>query len=147
MEIKQYQPEHTAALVELWYEASVRAHHFIPAAFWEANREKMAKLYLPNSLSFVALQGERPAGFISMSGNHLAALFVRPELQGKGIGSRLLAHVKQLHKELQLKVYSRNVSALQFYLKQGFETISENLEEASGEKELLMRWDAQAKLK
>ena len=142
MEIKKYQPDHTSALVELWYEASVKAHHFIPAAFWEQHKAQMAQVYLPNSRTFVAFRGEVPAGFISMSGNNLAALFVSPELQGMGIGSRLLDLVKANYMELHLKVYTKNGSAVQFYLKQGFVPVAEDTDEATGEMEISMSWNA-----
>ncbi|EKB23238.1 hypothetical protein HMPREF1170_01599 [Aeromonas veronii AMC35] len=35
------------AAVELWYQASVQAHDFIPAAFWREQRAAMHDIYLP----------------------------------------------------------------------------------------------------
>lgn len=37
------------AAVELWYQASVQAHDFIPAAFWHEQRAAMRDIYLPAS--------------------------------------------------------------------------------------------------
>ncbi|MGL5469815.1 MAG: hypothetical protein ACRDCT_16780, partial [Shewanella sp.] len=41
------------AAVELWYQASVQAHDFIPAAFWHAQRAAMRDIYLTASQSWV----------------------------------------------------------------------------------------------
>ena len=80
-------------------------------------------------------------GFISMTGNYLAALFVIPESQGTGIGKALLEHVKERHTEITLNVYAKNESSVLFYEKQGFRLIEEQIEERTGEKEFIMRWN------
>ena len=41
------------AAVELWYQASLQAHDFIPAAFWQEQRIAMRDSYLPASKSWV----------------------------------------------------------------------------------------------
>ncbi|WP_254203296.1 hypothetical protein [Aeromonas sp. FDAARGOS 1411] len=37
------------AAVELWYQASVQAHDFIPATFWREQQAAMRDIYLPAS--------------------------------------------------------------------------------------------------
>ncbi|MGL5327260.1 MAG: hypothetical protein ACRC91_21570 [Aeromonas sp.] len=37
------------AVIELWYQASVQAHDFIPADFWHEQRAAMRDCYLPAS--------------------------------------------------------------------------------------------------
>ena len=41
------------AAIELWYQASVLAHDFIPTAFWHEQRAAMRDIYLPASQSWV----------------------------------------------------------------------------------------------
>lgn len=36
-------------LVDIWFEASIRAHHFIPESYWEENKAEMQNNYLPRS--------------------------------------------------------------------------------------------------
>ncbi|WP_439879631.1 GNAT family N-acetyltransferase [Pontibacter sp. MBLB2868] len=88
-------------VVDLWFETSVRAHNFIAADFWERNRHAMATKYLPNAETYVAfVEKEIIGGFISMVENYLAAVFVRPQMQGMGLGKRLLAHVKDTRQSI-----------------------------------------------
>ncbi|MGL5397498.1 MAG: hypothetical protein ACRDBQ_19810, partial [Shewanella sp.] len=53
------------AAVALWYQASVKAHDFIPAAFWHEQRAAMRDIYLPASQSWVYEEDGQLLGFIS----------------------------------------------------------------------------------
>ena len=145
MEVKPFRRNYTAALIEIWYKASVNAHHFIPVEFWKKNREKMANIYLPNSLTHVAFSDGKISGFVSMVDEYLAALFVKPELQGKGIGTNLLEYVKSSREHIQLRVFKKNVSGVYFYLKHNFVILSEDTNQETAEPEYLMEWKAEPK--
>ncbi|WP_421197805.1 GNAT family N-acetyltransferase, partial [Aeromonas enteropelogenes] len=80
------------AAVELWYQASIRAHHFIPASFWHAQRAAMRDIYLPASESWVYEEGSQLLGFVSYHQGALAALFITPNKQSQGLGRLLLEH-------------------------------------------------------
>lgn len=126
-------------VVDLWYETSILAHHFIAKTYWEKNKRSMEKKYLPMAETFVAWDGEEILGFISLVDHQLAALFVKPSWQGKGMGSFLLAYAKDLHKKLQLKAYKKNTKAVEFYKTKGFIILAESMDE-TGEKEFMMEW-------
>lgn len=140
MEIRKLEGNDIAEVVKLWYEASIRAHDFIPPDYWEGNREAMAATYLPNSETYVAAEGGNIIGFIAMAENYLAAIFVKNNMQGNGVGKRLLDYIKEERKTIQLKVYRKNSNSVNFYKRQGFEVLSEGVEEATNELELLMEW-------
>ena len=42
MEIRKLESNDIRKVVELWYEASVKAHYFISPTYWEKNKEAMA---------------------------------------------------------------------------------------------------------
>ncbi len=77
-----------------------------------------------------------PAGWMrtTLAGDesrlYISSLYVLPERQGKGLGSRLLDeadHVARLHRaeELWLGVMEQNVEAVEWYRKKGFRFIKE----------------------
>ena len=119
----------------------MRAHDFVSRAWWEAQVQDMRELYLPLSdILAVAVDdaSNRIVGFMALIDNVLAALFVQPEWQGRGIGSRLLEIACKIHQELYLTVYACNSRAVNFYLKHGFVETGRRIESATGQMELLM---------
>ena len=117
MKIRELKRSDIAAVVELWYEISVQAHDFISSDYWKANKEVMTITYLPNSETYLVENDNKITGFVAMVDNYLAAIFVKSTEQGKGIGHQLLNYAKSLRELIQLKVYKKNIIAVQFYKK------------------------------
>jgi putative acetyltransferase len=74
---------------------------------------------------FVALDGDRLIGTVSLGDGRLRAMYVDPERQGSGLGRRLVehleAHARSLgHLELKL---SSSLTARGFYRKVGYREI------------------------
>ena len=65
----------------------------------------------------------RVTGFAGLDGGELSHLYVAPEGQNGGVGTRLLEHAKQRAPELQLWVFQRNTGARRFYERQGFRLV------------------------
>lgn len=139
--IRTFREEDTEAVVRLWLEASIQAHSFIPREFWEASAEDMRNIYLPMSDEIVLHVDDADGaidGFLAFVGDFLAALFVAPAAQGKGLGSRLIRIAGRMHPGLSLTVYKENRRAVGFYLKHGFRICGERVEEKTGAVEYLM---------
>ncbi len=100
----------------------------------------MAETYLPNSETYLAVTDEKIFGFISLTGNYLAALFIRPEAQRCGIGKLLLDYIKERHETIELRVYAKNTGSVNFYKRQSFAEITRIEDKASGEMEILLHW-------
>lgn len=130
-------------LVDIWLRASRQAHGFIPAEFWTQHAEAMARHYLPRAETYVLELGERAIGFAALNADHLEALFIDPEVQNFGHGTHLMAHAMGQRERITLCVYSRNVRAVSFYRRLGFQVVEERLEPLSGEDEILMAWSRQ----
>lgn len=129
-------------VLDIWLRASIQAHHFIAPEFWRSQLGAMRKIYLPGAMSRVFEADGAVAGFCSVFGDTLAALFVSPERQGDGIGTQLLADAMASRSTLQLTVYSANVPSIHFYENQGFVVLNEQLDEHTGHLEKVMRWVA-----
>jgi len=130
-----------AACADIWLQASLAAHNFVAPDFWHENYSAMKEQYLPSSDLYLAKEKDTILGFAALYQGALEALFVRPACWGKGVGSRLLRHVQNLHAELALAVYSKNSRAMNFYLHHGFTVCREQTCPHTGEPELLMLWE------
>lgn len=66
-----------------------------------------------------------PSGFLlgitKEDGFHILSLCVKPDKRSKGIGSNLLKHVKEIHKDIYLNVHIDNKKAYRLYTDLGFE--------------------------
>ncbi|HBC3450883.1 TPA: N-acetyltransferase [Vibrio parahaemolyticus] len=136
--IRKYNENDMDSVLEIWLNASVKAHDFISAEFWESQVENMCNIYIPASETYVYEAESKVVGFYALYENSLAAIFVAPELQGQGIGKQLLSHAKTQRAELCLSVYKENRASYQFYLSQGFKVVSEQLDEHTGHPEYTM---------
>lgn len=62
------------AILDIWLQASIKAHDFVPDEFWEAQVEDMRTLYIPASDTFVFEQNSDVVGFYSLHEDRLAAI-------------------------------------------------------------------------
>lgn len=127
------------AVLEIWLSASVKAHDFVNASFWQSQLEDMRNIYLPSSTVYVYTSDAEIAGFYALIDEHLAAIFVKPAWQGRGVGKALMAHAKSFSAHLNLSVYKNNRASVNFYLSQGFVISSEQQCEHTGHVEYTMR--------
>ncbi|KYQ83469.1 GNAT family acetyltransferase [Acinetobacter sp. NRRL B-65365] len=128
-------------LTKIWLQASIKAHHFIPASYWESNTTKMQEIYLPMSEVYIAEDTSNIYGFIALVEDTVAALFVSPEHQAKGIGKQLISYAQEMRSRLELNVYQENKNSVKFYLASGFRIINEDLDTATNAKEYVMLWE------
>ena len=125
-------------VLDIWLSASIIAHDFVEASFWESQVGNMRNIYIPSSENYVFETNAKVVGFYLLKGNILAAIFVSPEFQGRGIGKQLMAHAKEQRAGLTLSVYKENEASCQFYFSQGFSVVSEQTDEHTGHREYTM---------
>src|ERR1700751_2377708 len=91
-----------------------------------------------------AEEGGRLVGVIAFLEDWIDQLYVLPEAQGHGIGSRLLDVAKSTYPVLSLWTFQRNAPARRFYLKHGFFVVDESDGAGNEEKEpdVLYKWEA-----
>ena len=84
-------------------------------------------------------------GLIAFAGGWVNHLYVLPEFQVSGIGTRLLEQAKQQSSILKLWTFERNRDARRFYERHGFSVIDRtdcSLNEEN-EPDLLLQWNRQ----
>lgn len=138
--VRTFEPQDMERVLDIWLRASIKAHDFIDASYWQSNVVAMRELYIPASQTIVIEDKSAVQGFCSLLGNQLAALFVDPDQQGRGLGRQLLEHVKSLRTELSLAVYKENSRSIAFYQSQGFTVIKEQIDPQTGHAEYLMSY-------
>lgn len=130
--IRAYQKDDNQALVNIWYDASILAHAFIPREFWAAEKINIQEKYLPLSETYVKEVDGQVVGFISLIDDFIGGLFVAPAYQGQGVGTELMNKARSLRKELAVEVYQANPQAQRFYEKCGFQAVEERVQPETG---------------
>ena len=142
--IRKFENLDLDAVMQIWLQANLDAHAFIPASFWEAHFEMVRDL-LPQAELYVH-ENEAPRqidGFIGLTENHIEGIFVAKAARSKGIGKALLGYAKSRRPRLDLSVYQKNERALAFYRREQFVVQSEEIDEDTNKSEIQMLWTRQ----
>ena len=137
--IRRAEERDWSGVARLWLEANIDAHDFIPAQYWEANFEAVKDM-LPQAEVLVWEGEDGIQGFVGLNGDCIEGIFVRSGSRSGGIGRELLDRARQGREQLALQVYKKNVRAVSFYLREGFQVQREQLDDNTGETEYLMLW-------
>ena len=129
-------------VMQIWMDATMEAHPFLSAEYWEKNYTLVKDTYIPLSRTYVLEDEKEIKGFVSIIEDlFIGALFVKVDCQHQGIGGRLINHLKKRHKKLNLAVYTENFKGVGFYKKMGFLIECEQINEDSNKSEYLMSWE------
>lgn len=136
--IRKYEESDIEAILNLWLQASIKAHNFVDRDFWESEIENMRNVYIPESENYVFEKHSQVIGFYSLHENTLAAIFVLPTHQRHGVGTALINHAKTKRTQLDLTVYKENQAGCNFYLSHGFSVVREQVDPHTGHLEYSM---------
>ena len=139
--IRKFETQDLDAVMQIWLQANLDAHAFIPASFWEAHFE-MVRDMLPQAELYVHEDASTRQidGFIGLTENHIEGIFVAKAARSKGIGKALLEYAKSRKPRLTLSVYHKNERALAFYRREQFAIHSEGIDGDTNEAEIQMLW-------
>lgn len=140
--IRQFKKNDLPAVMQIWLDTNIKAHDFIPKEYWENNYE-IVKEILPDAEIYVHEDDTAGFidGFIGLTDNYIAGIFVKEDKQSKGIGKQLLNYVKNIKPNISLSVYQKNTKAVRFYKREQFKIVSENVDDINNEKEFIMEWN------
>lgn len=109
----------------------------------EETLDWVTNVVLPNQDVWVAEADGQVVGYVSFEGADLNDLYVRPGMQGVGVGSALLAKARDLSPgELSLWTFQRNEKARRFYENRAFAAVEFNDGSGNeeGEPDVRYRW-------
>ena len=89
-----------------------------------------------------AIEASKIIGIVAFTSSWINQLYILPEAQGRGIGSKLLAIAQADASHLQLWTFQKNTLARQFYEAKGFVAIQQTDGSGNEEKEpdVLYSW-------
>ena len=137
--IRSLQKADINRVADIWLDTNLKALSFISAQYLKSNYE-LVKEMLSQAEVYVYEDGQKIQGFIGLSDKYIEGIFVSEKMQSQGIGKLLLNYIKDRKDVLHLNVYQKNIRAIHFYQREGFEIQCEGLDEATGEKDYVMIW-------
>jgi len=141
--IRDFSAKDINVVMQLWLDTNIQAHNFIESSYWNDNFN-LVKEMMPQATINIYESDKKIQGFIGVTGDYIAGIFVSNEVQSNGIGKRLLDYAKDTRSKLSLQVYKKNDRAVRFYLREGFTVSAEQMDETTGEIEFVMEWKKQA---
>lgn len=125
--------DHPGLLV-IWRQAVEATHDFLTPADIDAIEQDVTR-YLPQLPDVrLAEDTERGTivGFAAAEGDFVHMLFVDPQAQGQGVGTRLLESVTDGRESVRVDVNEQNPFALAFYTARGFSVVGRSETDGQG---------------
>ena len=137
--IRELQKADINKVADIWLDTNVTSHYFISSQYWQNNFELVKELLLQATV-YVYEKNQEIQGFVGLNDEYIEGIFVSNEMRSYGIGKALLNYAKNKRNKLFLNVYQKNVRAIAFYQREGFEIQNSGFDEAIKEKEYVMAW-------
>lgn len=137
--IRDFRMQDLDSVMKLWLDTNILAHTFVNEDYWKNNYD-FVKEMIPKSVIFIYEEENNVQGFIGLTDRYIAGIFVSNQFQSKGIGKQLLDYTKNKYSDLSLHVYEKNSRAVHFYQREGFVVSGKQVDENTGEIELVMNW-------
>lgn len=137
--IRKFRKTDISRIADIWLDANIKAHYFIPSQYWKDNFELVKEMFLQAEI-YVYEDKNQIQGFIGLDNCYIAGIFVCSEAQSLGIGKQLLDFAKSIKEQLSLSVYQKNTRAIKFYQRENFMIKCEETDNDTGEKEYFMIW-------
>lgn len=117
--IRKYQANDLEKVIHVWLTSGKEEYDYLPD-FMALNLATGSDVFRKEILSdcevWVAELDGLICGFLAMKDNHIDRLYVSPDSQGKGIGSKLIEFAKQHNpKRITLRTHQQNHRARRFY--------------------------------
>ena len=127
------------SVLRIWKTSNLQAHYIVHSGN-PARKEELVRKAMSDAEVWIYESDGRIVGFVGLTGDYIAGIFVETECRSRGIGHALLDFLKKRHLFLLLNVYEKISRAVAFYRREGFECRDRHVEEDTGEMEWTMAW-------
>ena len=126
-------------IMQIWLDTNISVHNFIVKEHW-VNTLNYVRKAIQEAEVYLYEDNKEIKGFIGINKGHIEGIFVEEKYRNQGIGKELIAYCKNKYNKLTLEVYKKNTKAINFYEREQFKPIKEDVDEANNEVEILMEW-------
>lgn len=137
--IRKFEEKDSDRVMQIWLSGNIEAHDFVPKDYWLENYQSVKEQLLQADVYVYEQDGE-VQGFVGMTGNYLAGIFVDKKFRSKGLGKELLDCIKKNYPVFTLNVYKKNTRAVEFYLREGLTVSEAGIDEDTSEADFTMEW-------
>ena len=117
--IRKMKPADLNAIMEIWLSSNLDTHSFVGRQYWQEQLPAVRAAIQDAEVYCYIVTNDTIAGFIGLTGDYLAGLFVASKYRQQGISSQLLVFVQGYHQQLTLDSYPQNQRAVAFYHRHG----------------------------
>jgi ribosomal protein S18 acetylase RimI-like enzyme len=122
--IRPLAPADVDAVIRVWTATKRDTYDFIELeqSYTEADDQAFFRSHiLPRCAIWLAARADDVLGFVALDGSYVDRLYVRPDVQRRGVGAALLARaIEASPAGLSLHTHQQNHKARAFYEKMGF---------------------------
>lgn len=149
VEVRPAEEAERPALGALWYRSALEAHPYLPRlqALSEAEGVRAFEAFSrPLELWCATLDGA-VVGLLGLEGDWIDRLYVAPDAQGLGVGTRLLDEARRLRPDgFRLFTHQKNARARRFYERAGLVAVRLGISPApESEPDVEYRWAGRAR--
>lgn len=137
--IRKFEMKDTKRVMQIWLEANLEAHDFVSGDYW-CSQYQTVQEQLSAADIYVYEQDNEIQGFVGMTDDYLAGIFVDKKYRSMGIGKGLLDYVKKIYPAFSLNVYQKNQRAVDFYLRENLTIVSTGVDEDTAEADYTVVW-------
>ena len=112
--IRKMKPADLNAIMEIWLSSNLDAHDFVGRQYWQEQLPAVRAAIQDAEVYCYIVTNDTIAGFIGLTGDYLAGLFVASKYRQQGISSQLLVFVQGYHQQLTLDSYPQTSEQLLF---------------------------------
>lgn len=141
--IRKFQPDDTKRVMDIWLNSNIEAHSFVPKDYWISNYSFVQDQLIQANI-YIYEQDNIIKGFVGMTDNYMAGIFVDKNFRSMGIGKMLIDYIKEIYPSFYLNVYKENRRAVDFYKREGLNIISEETDIDTQSQEYTMEWKNKA---
>ena len=132
--IRRLRPKEVDEVARIWFRSGFDEYDYLPQ-FRALDEMEALKVFrhviLPNNELWVEKNNSSIRGFLALRNSYIDRLYVDPDHQRSGVGSRLLNKAKSIFPcGLQLHTHQQNERARYFYEKHGFVAVEFGLSPA-----------------
>lgn len=128
--IREMRRNEIDAVMQIWLEANIEAHSFIPKEYWQKNYDAVKSMILEGVTVYE--EDDEVLGFIGIREGYISGIFVKEGRKSEGIGQKLVDDAKEHYQTLTLNVYLDNRQAVKFYLREEFKVTGKEVDLGTG---------------